>query len=109
MSDISPNEIELLKSSLKGDTASFEHGGVRSGQNVEEAEKQGKVTAENILRTMNGEQLKVYKPKNTIQAPRALISLGDDKAVAYSGKYMFKIFAYRIKKFVEHQYMKRFR
>ena len=92
-----------------GDTASFERDGVRSGQNVEEAEAQGKVAAVNILRTIKGQQLRAYRPKNTIQDPRALISLGDDKAVAYSGKFMFRVFAYRIKKFVEHRYMKRFR
>ena len=91
-----------------GDTASFERKGVRSGQNVEEAEKQGKVTAENILRAVTGKQLREYKPKNTIQNPRAFISLGDDKAVVYSGKLTFKVFAYRLKKFVEQRYMKRF-
>ena len=92
-----------------GDTASFEHKGVRSGQNVEEAEEQGKVAASNILNTIKGGQLQEYKPKNTIQNPRALISFGDDKAVAYSGKRMFKVFAYQIKKFVERRYMRRFR
>jgi len=92
-----------------GDTAYFERGGVRSGQNVEEAERQGKVAAANILSTIKGKQLKEYKPKNTMQNPRAFISLGDDKAVVYSGKLMFKVFAYRLKKFVERRYMKRFR
>jgi NADH dehydrogenase len=92
-----------------GDTASFERGGACSGQNVEEAENQGKVAAENILRAINGEQLREYRPKNTIQAPRALISLGDDKAVAYFGKRMFKVLAYRMKKLIERRYMKRFR
>lgn len=92
-----------------GDNAYFEHGGIRSGQNVEEAEKQGKVAAANILNTIRKAKLQEYQPKNTIQEPRALISLGDDKAVAYSGKRMFTVFAYRIKKFVEWQYMKRFR
>jgi NADH dehydrogenase len=92
-----------------GDTASFERGGACSGQNVEEAENQGKVAAENILRAIAGVQLREYRPKNTIQAPRALISLGDDKAVAYFGKRMFKVLAYRMKKFIERRYMKRFR
>ena len=92
-----------------GDNAYFEHGGLRSGQNVEEAEKQGTVAAANILNTIKKAKLQEYRPRNTIQEPRALISLGDNKAVAYSGNRMFTVFAYRIKKFVEWQYMKRFR
>ena len=92
-----------------GDTVYFESGGVRAGQNVEEAERQGKVAAENIIRTIKGEKLRRYRPKNTIQNPRAFISLGDDKAVMYFGGMMFKVFAYRVKKFVERRYMKRFR
>lgn len=92
-----------------GDTAYFERAGVRSGQNVEEAEKQGKVAAANVQSTIKGRKLREYKPKNTMQNPRAFISLGDDKAVAYSSKITFKVFAYRIKKFVERRYMKRFR
>jgi NADH dehydrogenase len=92
-----------------GDTAYFENEGVRSGQNVEEAERQGKLAAENIIRTMKGKKLKRYRPKNTIQNPRAFISLGNDKAVMYFGGMMFKVFAYRVKKFVERRYMKRFR
>ena len=92
-----------------GDTAYFEREGVRSGQNVEEAEEQGKVAAENIQSTIKGRKLREYRPRNTMQNPRAFISLGDDKAVAYSSKIAFKVFAYRIKKFVERRYMKRFR
>ena len=92
-----------------GDTASFERKGVRSGQNVEEAEEQGKVAAANILSTIKGRKLGEYKPRNTIQNPRAFISLGNDKAVVYSAKIMSKVFAYRLKKFVERRYMKRFR
>ena len=92
-----------------GDTAYFENEGVRSGQNVEEAERQGKLAAENIIRTIKGEKLKRYRAKNTIQNPRAFISLGNDKAVMYFGGMMFKVFAYRVKKFVERRYMKRFR
>jgi len=92
-----------------GDTAYFERAGVCSGQNVEEAEGQGKAAAVNISCTIKGRKLREYKPKNTLQNPRAFISLGDDKAVAFSGNRMFKPFAYRIKKFVEHRYMKRFK
>ncbi len=92
-----------------GDTAYFENEGVRSGQNVEEAERQGKLAAENIIRTIKGEKLKRYRPKNTIQNPRAFISLGNDKAVMYFSGMMFKVFAYRVKKFVERWYMRRFR
>ncbi|MHC1611058.1 MAG: NAD(P)/FAD-dependent oxidoreductase [Candidatus Methanospirareceae archaeon] len=92
-----------------GDTAYIERAGIRSGQNVEEAEREGKVAAANILSTIKGRKLREYKPKNTIQNPRALISLGDDKAVAYSSKISFTVFAYRMKKFVERRYMKRFR
>jgi len=92
-----------------GDTAYFERAGVRSGQNVEEALEQGKVAAANVQSTIKWRKLREYKPKNTMQNPRAFISLGDDKAVAYSSKLMFKVFAYRIKKFVERRYMKRFR
>jgi NADH dehydrogenase len=92
-----------------GDTVYFENEGVRSGQNVEEAERQAKVAAENIIRTIKGEKLRRYRAKNTIQNPRAFISLGDDKAVMYFGGIMFKAFAYRVKKFVERRYMRRFR
>ncbi len=111
-----------------GDTVYFENEGVRSGQNVEEAERQAKVAAENIIRTiknlsfkkkalpkkyyslytMKEEKLRRYRPKNTVQNPRAFISLGDDKAVMYFGGIMFKAFAYRIKKFVERRYRRRF-
>ncbi|MEA2033041.1 MAG: FAD-dependent oxidoreductase [Euryarchaeota archaeon] len=92
-----------------GDTAYFESGGIRSGQNVEEAERQGKLAAKNIIRTIKGKKLKRYRAKNTIQNPRAFISLGNDKAVMYFGGMMFKVFAYRVKKFVERRYMRRFR
>ncbi|MBN1763352.1 MAG: FAD-dependent oxidoreductase [Methanomicrobia archaeon] len=92
-----------------GDTAYFERDGVCSGQNVEEAEYQGKTAAKNILRTLNNQELSAYKPKNTRANPRALISMGADKAVAFSGRRMFKPFAYHIKKFVEWRYMRRFR
>jgi NADH dehydrogenase len=87
-----------------GDTAYFEIGDVRAGQNVEEAERQGKLAAKNIIRTMKGKKLKRYRAKNTIQNPRAFISLGNDKAVMYFGGMMFKVFAYRVKKFVERSY-----
>lgn len=92
-----------------GDTAYFERDGVCSGQNVEEAEYQGKTAAKNILRTINGKELSAYTPKNTREKPRALISMGADKAVAFSGRRMFKPFAYLIKKFLEWRYMERFR
>ena len=92
-----------------GDTVYYEREGVRSGQNVEEAERQGKVAAENIIKTIKGEKLRVYRPKNTVQNPRAFISLGSNKAVIYFKGLMFKVFAYRIKKFVERRYMKRFK
>jgi NADH dehydrogenase len=91
-----------------GDTIYFECDGLRSGQNVEEAERQGKVAAANIIRTIKGVRLKRYRPKNTIQNPRALLSLGSDKAVMYFNGRVFKLFAYRLKKFVERRYMKRF-
>ncbi len=92
-----------------GDTAYSENEGVRSGQNVEEAERQGKLAAKNIIRAIKGKKLERYRAKNTIQNPRAFISLGNDKAVMYFGGMMFKVFAYRVKKFVERRYMKRFR
>jgi len=92
-----------------GDTAYSENEGVRSGQNVEEAERQGKLAAKNIIRTIEGKKLERYRAKNTMQNPRAFISLGNDKAVMYFGGMMFKVFAYRVKKFVERRYMKRFR
>ncbi len=100
-----------------GDTVYFEDEGVRSCQNVEEAERQGRVAAENIIRmiktlssqyTEKGKKLRRYRPKNTIQKPRAFISLGDDKAVMYYGGIIFKPFAYRVKKYVERRYMRRF-
>lgn len=89
-----------------GDTAFFEREGVRSGQNTEEAEGQGRVAAENIIRSLKGKKLKRYRPKNTIQNPRALISLGDRKGVIYLSGMMVTVFAYRFKKFVEHRYMR---
>ncbi len=92
-----------------GDTAYFESDKGRSGQNVEEAEEQGKVAAENIILAIKGERLKCYRPKNTIQNPRALISLGADKAVIYFAGKVVTVGAYRLKKFVEHRYMRRFR
>ncbi|MFZ2070096.1 MAG: FAD-dependent oxidoreductase [Halobacteriota archaeon] len=92
-----------------GDTAYFLCDRGRSGQNVEEAEGQGKVAAVNILRTIKGERLKIYRPKNTVQNPGALISLGDNKAVIYFAGKIFTIGAYRLKKCVEHRYMSRFR
>jgi NADH dehydrogenase FAD-containing subunit len=100
-----------------GDMISFESAGVRAGQNAEEAERQGEVAAENIIKTiktlsfkkkalpkkyyslygLKEEKLKRYIPKNTIQNPRAFISLGSNKVLAY-----------RLKKFVERRYMKKF-
>ncbi|RCV65111.1 NADH dehydrogenase [Methanophagales archaeon] len=91
-----------------GDTLSYECAGVRSGQNVEEAERQGRVAAANIIRTIKGVGLVRYRPKNTIQNPRAFLSLGSDKAVMYFNGLVLTVFAYRLKKFVEHRYMKRF-
>jgi NADH dehydrogenase len=91
-----------------GDTAFFEHEGLRPGQNVEEAVDQGKRAAENIIRTIRGKKLKRYSPKNTIQNPKTLISLGANKAVIYLSGMVFKVFAYRIKKFVERRYMRKF-
>ncbi len=112
-----------------GDTISFESEGVRSGQNAEEAERQGEVAVENIIKTiknlsfkkkalpkkyyslygMKEEKLKRYRPKNTIQNPRAFISLGSNKAVMYFRGMAIKVLAYRLKKFVERRYMKRFK
>ena len=91
-----------------GDAACFEALGLRSGQNVEEAEAQGNLAARNILRILRGARLRAYNPRNTVQNPRAIISLGDDKAVVYSKWFMFTTLAYRIKKFIERRYMKRF-
>jgi len=112
-----------------GDTVSFESEGVRAGQNAEEAERQGEVAAENIIKAiknlsfkkkalpkkyyslygMKEEKLRRYRPKNTIQNPRAFISLGSNKAVMYFRGMAIKVLAYRLKKFVERRYMKRFK
>ena len=94
-----------------GDNAYFEYDGIRSGQNVEEAEREGKIAAVNIIRTVKGDKLKRYKPKNTIQNPRAIISLGGNTAVIYACGRAFTIFGfgYKLKKFIEHRYMRRFR
>nr|CBH39046.1 conserved hypothetical protein, FAD-dependent pyridine nucleotide-disulphide oxidoreductase family [uncultured archaeon]CBH39355.1 conserved hypothetical protein, FAD-dependent pyridine nucleotide-disulphide oxidoreductase family [uncultured archaeon] len=112
-----------------GDTVSFESEGDRSGQNAEEAERQGEVAAENIIKTiknlsfkkkalpkkyyslygMKEEKLRRYRPKNTIQNPRAFISLGSNKAVMYFRGMVIKVLAYRLKKFVEWNYMRRFK
>ena len=101
--------IEGLETAFAvGDAACFESHGLRSGQNVEEAEAQGALAARNILRTLREERLRAYQPKNTVQNPRAIISLGGDKAVVYSKWLMFTTLAYRIKKFIEQRYMKRF-
>ena len=94
-----------------GDNAYFEYDGIRSGQNVEEAEREGKIAAVNIIRTVKGDKLKRYKPKNTIQNPRAIISLGGNTAVIYACGRAFTIFGfgYKLKKFIEHRNMRRFR
>ena len=112
-----------------GDTVSFESDGVRAGQNAEEAERQGEVAAENIIKTiknlslkkkalpkkyyslygMKEEKLRRYIPKNTIQNPRAFISLGSNKAVMYFRGMVIKVLAYRLKKFVEWNYMRKFK
>jgi NADH dehydrogenase len=91
-----------------GDSVYFEQSGLRSGQNVEEAEEQGKAAAQNILDTLDGTALHEYRPKNTAQNPRALISLGSGKAVVYSGRFMTTFLAYRVKKWVERRYLRRF-
>ncbi len=92
-----------------GDNAYFEHNGLRSGQNVEEAEWQGKTAAMNIIRTMNNAKLRLYHPKNTVQNPRAIISLGGGTAVIYYRGIVTSFCAYKLKKHIEHRYMKRFR
>ena len=43
-----------------GDNAYFEYDGICSGQNVEEAEREGKIAAVNIIRTVSGDKLKRY-------------------------------------------------
>ncbi len=89
-----------------GDTIYFERDGARSGQNVEEAERQGKVAAGNLIRAIKGEKLKRYRPKNTVQNPRAFISLGENKAVIYFAGKVITVCAYKLKKYVEHRYMR---
>jgi len=91
-----------------GDAASVEIDGVLCGKNVEEAEKQGQTAAVNIANLIKGKPLKKYKPVNTVSDPRAFISLGENKAVMVFKGMMFKFMAYRLKKFIEHHYMKRF-
>ncbi len=92
-----------------GDNAYFEYEGLRSGQNVEEAEREGRTAAVNILRAASGYELRRYQPKNTVQNPRAIISLGGGTAVMYLGGKVYTLFAYKLKKFIEHRYMRRFR
>jgi len=91
-----------------GDSVYFEQSGLRAGQNVEEAEEQGKAAATNIPRALDGTALHEYRPKNTAQNPRALISLGSGKAVVYSGRFMTTFLAYRVKKWVERRYLRQF-
>jgi len=91
-----------------GDAASVEIDGVLCGKNVEEAEKQGQFAAVNIANLIKGKPLKKYKPVNTIPDPRAFISLGENKAVMVFKGMMFKFMAYKLKKFIEHHYLKRF-
>ena len=98
----------MLEVFAVGDSVYFEQSGLRAGQNVEEAEEQGKAAAQNILHTLDGTALHEYRPKNTAQNPWALISLGSGKAVVYSGRFMTTFLAYRVKKWVERRYLRRF-
>ncbi len=91
-----------------GDNAYFELNGIRSGQNVEEAERQGRTAAANIIRAMKGAKLRIYRPKNTVQNPRAIISLGGGTAVMYYRGLTVSFCAYKLKKYIERRYMKRF-
>jgi len=92
-----------------GDAASVEIDGVLSGKNVEEAEHQGQTAAQNIVNLIRNKPLKNYKPVNTISDPRAIISLGGNRAVMVFRGMMFKFMAYKLKKFIEHRYLKRFK
>ena len=91
-----------------GDIAHFERASRTSGKNAEEAERQGKAAAENIARALKGKPLKEYTPKNTVQNPRALISVGGNEAIAYFNGILFTCFAYRIKKHIERKFMRKF-
>ena len=75
---------------------------------MEEAERQGRTVAENIMRSIKGSKLRPYSPKNTVQKPRALISLGNGRAIAYFSGIMLETFAYRLKKYLERKYMRKF-
>ena len=92
---------------VAGDIAHFENGEI-SGKNVEEAERQGRTVAENIMRSIKGSKLRHYSPKNTVQKPRALISLGNGHAIAYFNGFLLETFAYRLKKYLERKYMRKF-
>ncbi|HDM35996.1 MAG TPA: hypothetical protein ENG09_01895 [Candidatus Syntrophoarchaeum butanivorans] len=92
-----------------GDCAFTMIDGRCSGQNAEEAERQGRMIAENIVRSEKGEPLAKYRPKNTRERPRAFISYGGGKAIATSGRFMIKgRVAYMLKKYVDLRFMKRF-
>jgi len=92
---------------VAGDIAHFANSEI-SGKNVEEAERQGRTVAENIIRSIKGSELRHYSPKNTVQKPRALISLGNGRAIAYFSGIMLETFAYRLKKYLERKYMRKF-
>ncbi|MDF2956402.1 MAG: NADH dehydrogenase [Candidatus Alkanophagales archaeon MCA70_species_1] len=92
-----------------GDCAFVVIEGRCSGKNAEEAERQGRMIAENIVRSEKGKPLAKYRPKNTIERPRAFISYGGGKAIATSGRLMIKgRIAYMLKKYVDLRFMKRF-
>ena len=92
---------------VAGDIAHFANSEI-SGKNVEEAERQGRKVAENIMRSIKGSKLRAYSPKNTVQKPRALISLGNGHAIAYFNGFLLETFAYRLKKYLERKYMRKF-
>ncbi len=92
-----------------GDAAFVEIDGVLSGKNVEEAEHQGRTAAKNIANLIRNKPLKKYKPVNTTSDPRAVISLGGNRAVVIFKGMMFKFMAYKLKKFIKYRYLKRFK
>ena len=92
-----------------GDAAHVEIDGILSGKNVEEAEHQGRTAAQNIVNLIRKKPLKKYRPVNTTSDPRAIITLGRKRAVIVFKGMMIRFMAYRLKKFIEHRYLKRFR
>lgn len=93
-----------------GDIASISSDKDIAGKNVEEAERQARHLSDNLRRLASGKPMKLYKPINTVKYPRAIISLSGNRAILVTKHLFLKgKFTYRLKKYIEKRYMKKFR